>query len=217
MLVLNIAITLLVCKVQIILCLWMTTQTHVSHITNIFLIQTEKKSCLPLPPNHQRGQRTSKYPTTFKIDCPLLSLLSLSKKSKKIAQISLFHSERFLCFSSLPLANPNLPLQLTLSFLFFSLSSFTHRRPIKFVQCITIRFAQPLTHRSSMLGQSGSKTTPWSATVGILGSWVLDYRVCGFPIRFFFFGWCFWFFFAWVFSRRLRRDDCEAEMREWSD
>ena len=76
------------------------------------------------------------------------------------------------CFSSLPVADPNLPWKLTHSFLFFSLSSFTRRQPIRFFQCITIRFAQPLTHRSSMLGQSGSKTAPWSATAGILGSWV---------------------------------------------
>ena len=48
----------------------------------------------------------------------------------------------------------------------------------------------PRTHRSSMLGQGGSKTTPWLATTGILGLWVLDYWVCGFlGVWFFFFCW----------------------------
>ena len=78
MLVLNIAITLLVCKVQI-------KPTSTISQTNFSSKpkKKKKKGCQPLPPNHQRGQRTSKYPTTFKIDCPLLSVLSLSKKSKK--------------------------------------------------------------------------------------------------------------------------------------
>ena len=57
----------------------------------------------------------------------------------------------------------------------FSLSSFTCRQPIRFVQCITIRFAQPPTHRSSMLGQSGSKIATWSATMGIMGSDIYIY------------------------------------------
>ena len=33
-----------------------------------------------------------------------------------------------------------------------------------------------------MLDQDSYKTVPWSATAGILGSWVLDCWVCGFPI-----------------------------------
>ena len=108
------------------------------------------------------------------------------------------------CFSSLPVADPNLPWKLTHSFLFFSLSSFTRRQPIRFFQCITIRFAQPPTHQSSMLGQSSSKTAPWLATARILGSWaglwVSDF--------FFFFCWYFLvlhFFFAWVFLGRVKR------------
>ena len=56
----------------------------------------------------------------------------------------------------------------------------------------------PRTHRSSMLGQGGSKTTPWSATVGILGSWVLDCWVCGFLGVWFFFFFCWVWLWLWI-------------------
>ena len=56
----------------------------------------------------------------------------------------------------------------------------------------------PRTHRSSMLGQGGSKTTPWLATAGILGSWVLDCWVCGFLGVWFFFFFCWVWLWLWI-------------------
>ena len=114
MLVLNIAITLPVYEVQIIqiLCLWLTPQTHVNHITNVFLIkkkiEKEKKRVKwsASPPKHQHGQRISIHIYTKLFKRTVLSSPYLKSLNKLLKSLSHFEEEAaaelqfplFLCF-----------------------------------------------------------------------------------------------------------------------
>ena len=123
-----------------------------------------------------------------------LSFLSLS-----LSGFSSFFLFSSLFFFFISLVYSLLRHRRSSSFWIFIVADLHRRRPIAIPRRWPIspssNSSAPRTHRSSMLDQGGSKTTPWSATAGILGSWVLDCWVFGCLIFFFF---CWVWLWLWI-------------------